>query len=68
MRLNYPRVGVQWCKKEDFGETYTEVDFLKAKFDVTVQFPPKRAEPRGIPKSKKTGILNLLRVAPAASG
>ena len=47
--------------KEDFGDPYTEVDFLKAKFDVTGQFPPKRAEPRGIPKSKKTGILNLLR-------
>ena len=52
--------------KEDFDCEYTEVDFLKTRFDATGQLPPKRTEPRGIPKSKKTGILNLLRVAPAA--
>ena len=27
--------------KEDFDDEYTEVDFLKAKFDVTSQLPPK---------------------------
>lgn len=52
--------------KEDFDAPYTEVDFLKSKFDVTGQFPSTRAEPRGIPQSKKTGILDLLCVAPAA--
>ena len=52
--------------KEDFDDEYTEVDFLTAKFYVTSQLPPKRTEPRGIAKSKKTGILDLLRVAPAA--
>ena len=51
---------------KDFGDPYTEVDFLKAKVDVTGQFPPKRAEPCDIPKYKKSGILNLLRIAPAA--
>ena len=52
--------------RENFDDPYTEVHFLKSNFEVTGQFPSRRAEPRGIPISKKTEILKLLRVAPGA--
>ena len=38
---------------------------MNVKFDVTGQVRPKRTEPRRIAKSKKMGILNVFRVAPA---
>lgn len=51
--------------KGDFGDDYTEVDFLRPKFDIT-SFPDKHTEPRGIPLTKKEAIIRLLHVAPAA--
>lgn len=45
--------------KESFDSDYSEIDFLKPKFDRSV-FPEKHNVPRGISTSKKRGILNLL--------
>ena len=44
---------------------YTEVHFLKPKFDIK-KFPSGPTEARGITKNKKDNILKLLKVAPAA--
>ena len=50
----------------DFDDdVYTEVHFLKPKFDIK-KFPSGPTEARGITKNKKDNILKLLKVAPAA--
>ena len=51
--------------KTDFESEEVEVDFLMPKFDHTT-FPPRKAEPRGIPSTKKDGILKLLHSVPRA--
>ena len=52
--------------KVDFDDNvYTEVHFLKPKFDIK-KFPSGPTEARGITKNKKDNILKLLKVAPAA--
>jgi hypothetical protein len=52
--------------KTDFTqEQETAIAFLKVKYNHSV-FPGRRVDPRGIPSSKKDGIIKLLNCVPAA--
>jgi hypothetical protein len=51
--------------KTDFGSDYSEVLFLRPKFDIKT-LPEVKAAARGIPTHKKTGILKLFDGVPAA--